>query len=47
MKAKNKYVSPYNTELIVIGERSVVIQYLPTESKDYVIAVKKYLFEDF
>lgn len=41
MKAKDKYVSPYNTELIVIGERSVVIQYLPTESKDYVIAVKK------
>ena len=41
MKAKNKYVSPYNTELVVIGDRSVVVQYLPTESKDYMTAVRK------
>lgn len=41
MKAKNKYLSPYTTELVVINNRSIVIQYLPTESKDYILAKRK------
>ena len=40
-KATNKYLSPYTTELVAVGDRSIVIQYLPTESKDYILAVRK------
>ena len=40
-KATNKYVSPYTTELVAVPDRSIVIQYLPTESKDYILAVRK------
>lgn len=40
-KATNKYSSPYITELVAVEDRQIIIQYLPTESKDYVLAVRK------